>query len=200
MTTVVRAAAANGLRVAPQSSGHAAAPLGPRLGDTVLLKLHELVGVAVDVERRTARVVGGTLWRDVIAAAAPHGLTALHGSSPDVAVAGYALGGGLSFYGRRHGLAANSIRAIEIVTADGELRRCDATQDTDATDDPSTAAPSAHGDPGGDRSPAERVEEAVDEGETEVAESGAGVDGETEHWAKVALQRMLDLPGRSHKD
>ncbi|MFL6107765.1 MAG: quinolinate synthase NadA [Marmoricola sp.] len=26
------------------------------------------------------------------------------------------------------------------------------------------------------------------------------VDGETERWAKVALQRMLDLPGRSHKD
>ena len=26
------------------------------------------------------------------------------------------------------------------------------------------------------------------------------VDGETEKWAKVALQRMLDLPGKSHKD
>jgi quinolinate synthase len=26
------------------------------------------------------------------------------------------------------------------------------------------------------------------------------VDPETEHWAKVALQRMLDLPGKSHRD
>jgi quinolinate synthase len=26
------------------------------------------------------------------------------------------------------------------------------------------------------------------------------VDGETETWAKIALQRMLDLPGRSHRD
>lgn len=72
----------------------------------------------------------------------------------------------------------------------------DATQDTDATDDPSTAAPSAHGDPGGDRSPAERVEEAVDEGETEVAESGAGVDGEVEHSRPVDGHDPADaLPG-----
>ena len=58
-------------------------------------------------DARTARVVGGTLWQDVVAAAAPYGLAAMHGSAPDVAVAGYALGGGLSLYGRQHGLAAN---------------------------------------------------------------------------------------------
>jgi FAD/FMN-containing dehydrogenase len=120
---VVRAAAGSGLRVAPQSSGHAAGPLEGRLAETVLLRLSELTGVEVDAERRVARVVGGTLWRDVVAAAAPYGLTALHGSSPDVAVAGYVLGGGLSFYGREHGLATNSVNAIEVVTADGALVR-----------------------------------------------------------------------------
>jgi len=26
------------------------------------------------------------------------------------------------------------------------------------------------------------------------------VDPDTEHWAQVALQRMLDLPGKSHRD
>jgi quinolinate synthase len=26
------------------------------------------------------------------------------------------------------------------------------------------------------------------------------VDADTEHWAKIALQRMLDLPGKSHRD
>ena len=71
------------------------------------------------------------MWQDVIAASAPHGLTAPHGSAPDVAVAGYALNGGLSFYGRTHGLAANAIRAVEVVTADGSLVRADADQHAD---------------------------------------------------------------------
>lgn len=126
---VVVAAAAAGLRVAPQSTGHAAAPLAEQgLADVVLLRLHELTGVVVDADRRTARVLGGTLWRDVVAASAPLGLTALHGSAPDVAVAGYVLGGGLSFYARQHGLASSSVTAIEVVTGDGSLVRCSSTQ------------------------------------------------------------------------
>ena len=129
---VVRAARAAGLRVAPQSTGHGAGTLaGADLSDVVLVKLNELTGVTVDAESRTARVVGGTLWQDVVAEAAPHGLTALHGSAGDVAVAGYALSGGLSFYGRQHGLATSSIRAVELVTAAGELVRADAEQHAD---------------------------------------------------------------------
>lgn len=61
------------------------------------------------------------------AVVAPLGLAALAGSSPDVGVAGYTLGGGVSWLGRRHGLAANSVLAIEAVTADGALVRCDPT-------------------------------------------------------------------------
>jgi hypothetical protein len=95
------------------------------------LKLSELTGVTVDPERKVASVVGGTLWGDVVAAAAPHGLAALHGSAPDVAVAGYVLGGGLSFYARRHGLASNSVRAVDVVTADGSLVRADADTNAD---------------------------------------------------------------------
>ncbi|HEU5036253.1 MAG TPA: FAD-binding oxidoreductase [Nocardioides sp.] len=126
---VVRAAVGAGLRVAPQSSGHGAGPLGERaLDDVVLVRVHELTGVTVDPVARTARVLGGTLWQEVVTAAAAHGLTAMHGSSPDVSVAGYVLGGGLSFYGRRHGLAANSLRAVELVTADGSLVRASAEE------------------------------------------------------------------------
>jgi FAD/FMN-containing dehydrogenase/enamine deaminase RidA (YjgF/YER057c/UK114 family) len=129
---VVRAAAATGLRVAPQSTGHGAGALGEKdLTDVVIVRLSELTGVTVDPAARTARVIGGTQWQDVIAATAPHGLTAPHGSAPDVAVAGYALNGGLSFYGRRHGLAANSIRAVEVVRADGSHVRADADQHAD---------------------------------------------------------------------
>lgn len=121
---VVRVAAAARLRVAPQSTGHGAAPLGEqRLDDVVIVRLSELTGVSVDPEAGTARVVGGTLWQEVIAETSRYGLTALHGSAPDVAVAGYVLGGGLSFYGRRHGLAANDLRAVEVVTGNGNLVR-----------------------------------------------------------------------------
>src|SRR5919106_11163 len=54
-------------------------------------------------------------------AAAQHGLATLAGSSPDVGVVGYTLGGGLSWFGRKHGLAASHVHAIELVSADGRL-------------------------------------------------------------------------------
>ncbi len=124
---VVRAASAAGLRVAPQTTGHGASPLGEQgVAGAVLLRLSALTGVTVDPQARTARVLGGTTWDAVVQAAAAHGLTAPHGSAPDVGVVGYLLGGGLSFYGRRHGLAVNAVRAVEVVLPDGTLRRVDA--------------------------------------------------------------------------
>ncbi|WP_054813918.1 FAD-binding oxidoreductase [Nocardia arizonensis] len=132
VAAVVRAAAADGLRIAPQSTGHGAGPLADTtLTDVVLLRLSEFTGVTVDPAARTARVLGGTQWHQVVAAAAPHGLTAQHGSAPDVAVAGYLLSGGLSFYGRRHGVAANMLRAVEIVLGDGSLVRATAEEHPD---------------------------------------------------------------------
>ncbi|UUW91762.1 FAD-binding oxidoreductase [Pimelobacter simplex] len=129
---VVRAAAATGLRIAPQSTGHGAAALGEgSLEDVVLVRMSALTGVTIDPAAETARVLGGTLWRDVVGAAAQHGRAVLHGSAPDVAVAGFVLGGGLSFYGRRHGVAANAVTAIEVVTSDGALVRATPDQDRD---------------------------------------------------------------------
>ncbi len=132
VAAVVRAAAAAGLRLAPQSTGHNAGPLAEgSLDDVVLLRLSEMTGVSIDPDRLQARAIGGTLWRDVVTAAAEHGLAAMHGSSPDVAVAGYTLGGGLSWYARQHGLATHQVTAVEIVTADGELVRADAEHHPD---------------------------------------------------------------------
>ncbi|MFT3968720.1 MAG: FAD-binding oxidoreductase [Micropruina sp.] len=130
VVTAVRFAIAHGLRVAPQGTGHNAAPLG-HLGDTVLLRTDLMRGVAIDPERMIARVNAGVLWQQVVDAAAAHGLAALAGSSADVGVVGYTLGGGVSWLARSHGLAANSVTAIELVTADGELRRVDERCDSD---------------------------------------------------------------------
>ncbi|GLZ49745.1 FAD-linked oxidase [Actinomycetospora sp. NBRC 106375] len=126
----VRAAGEVGLRVAPQSTGHNANPLGP-LDDTVLLRTAGLGGVEIDVERRAARVGAGVVWGEVSDAAAEVGLAALAGSARDVGVVGYSLGGGVSWLARSHGLATNQILAVEIVTADGRLRRVDSDHDPD---------------------------------------------------------------------
>jgi FAD/FMN-containing dehydrogenase len=120
-------ARAEGLRVAAQATGHAAAAMGP-LDGTLLIKLEHLRTVAVDPERRIARAGGGAIWADVTAAAAEHGLAGLAGSSPDVGVAGYTLGGGMSWFARRYGFAANNVHAVELVTASGEVVRADADQ------------------------------------------------------------------------
>jgi hypothetical protein len=95
------------------------------LEHTVLLKTSALREVEIDVEGRRARAGAGVLWAEVTGPASAHGLAPLVGSSPDVGVVGYTLGGGRGWLGRRHGLAANSVIAIELVTADGRVVRTD---------------------------------------------------------------------------
>ena len=118
-------ARARRLRVAAQTTGHLAQTL-PDLAGTLLLRLelHD-AHVAVDPVARTARIKAGARWADVVEAVAPRGLAVMHGSSPSVGVIGYLFGGGLSFYGRAHGLAVNHVRAFEVVTAEGTRRRID---------------------------------------------------------------------------
>ena len=119
-----------GSAVAPQGTGHNAGPLGD-LSDTVLLRTSAMTGVQIDSAARTGRVDAGVLWLDVVEAAAAHGLAALHGSSPDVGVVGYSLGGGIGWYARQLGLQANSITAVELVTADGSTVRADPEHEPD---------------------------------------------------------------------
>jgi len=127
---VLCAATRSGLRVAAQSTGHAAAPMGP-LDDALLLKTSNLRQVEIDPDARIARAGGGAWWADVTSAAAEHGLAALAGSSPDVGVVGYTLGGGMSWLARRYGFAANHVRAVELVTAEGRQVRADADHHPD---------------------------------------------------------------------
>ena len=126
VAAVVRFARSEGYRVAPQATGHNATPL-ERLERTILLKTSRMRAVEIDPVGLVARVESGAIWEDVVQPASAVGLTALHGSSPDVGVAGYSLGGGIGWQVRSRGLATNSIRAVELVTADGELIRADAT-------------------------------------------------------------------------
>ncbi len=130
VAATVRFAAANDLKVAAQSTGHGAAPLAPLEG-TILLKTERMRGIEVDAEARTARLEAGVLSLELAEAAGEHGMCSLPGSSPDVGVAGYTLGGGLSWLGRRYGFACNRVAAIELVTAEGEPRTIDAESEPD---------------------------------------------------------------------
>ena len=120
----VRFAARHDLRVTAQGTGHGAVALEP-LEDTILIKTERMRGIDVDPQARTARVEAGALVLELSEAAQAHGLSSLPGSSPDVGVTGYTLGGGLSWLSRRYGFACNRVRAIELVTADGEPRTVD---------------------------------------------------------------------------
>jgi hypothetical protein len=130
VAAAVRLAGEAGQRIAAQGTGHGAATLGP-LGDTILVKTERLRGLSVDPVERIARAEAGVLSLELVRAAAQHGLAWLGGPSRDVGVVGYTLGGGLSFFGRKHGLAANSVRAIELVTADASVVRADRDHEPD---------------------------------------------------------------------
>jgi FAD/FMN-containing dehydrogenase len=124
VVAVVDFARERGLRVTAQGTGHNAAAYDT-LENTILVKTHEMREVEIDAEARVARVAAGTLWIEVTEPASAAGLAPLAGSSPDVGVVGYTLGGGSSWLGRKYGLSSNSVVAIEVVTADGELVRAD---------------------------------------------------------------------------
>jgi hypothetical protein len=125
VVAVVRFARENGLRVAPQGTGHNA---GPRVGtdESILLNLRRMRGVEIDFEGRSARVEAGALCADLTAPASELGLAALAGSSPDVGLVGYTLGGGLGWLARAFGMCCNSVLSFDVVTGDGEELHVDA--------------------------------------------------------------------------
>jgi len=118
-------ARAEGLNVNPQGTGHNAS-VRADLSGTILLRTDRMCEITVDPSTRTVRAEAGALWRDVTDALAPHGLVGLAGSSGDVGVVGYLLGGGYGWLARRYGLGCSSITAVDIVTGDGRFHRVDA--------------------------------------------------------------------------
>ncbi|WP_202878333.1 FAD-binding oxidoreductase [Kribbella jejuensis] len=122
----VRYAVDNDLRIAVQASGHG---VTEGIDGGVLIATGGFNGVTVDAERRTAWIEAGATWRDVVAATAPYGLAPLSGSYPGVGAIPYTLGGGLGLMARRYGYAADHVRRIEVVTADGVRRNAEEDPD-----------------------------------------------------------------------
>ncbi len=126
----IQFARSEGMRIAPQGTGHGSEPLEP-LDGAMLLRTSRMRRVGIDPAARTARAEAGAQWQDVTVPAGEHGLAALAGTSPNVGVTGYTLGGGIGWLARRYGLAASSVTAAEIVAPDGRLARADAGHEPD---------------------------------------------------------------------
>ncbi|WP_020498453.1 FAD-binding oxidoreductase [Sciscionella marina] len=113
-------ARAHGLSVAVQATGHG---LTSAAQDAVLISTRAMTGISIDPATRTARIGAGVTWRQVIEASAPHGLAPLSGSFPGVGAVSYTANGGIGLLARRYGFAADHVRAVELVTADGAALR-----------------------------------------------------------------------------
>ncbi|MGV9880890.1 FAD-binding oxidoreductase [Streptomyces sp. NPDC003006] len=119
VVAAVSYAAGHSLPVGVQATGHG---LPGASEGGVLISTRRMDSVRVDAEARTVTVGAGARWGQVVEAAAPHGLAPLNGSAPGVGAVSYTLGGGFGILAREFGYAADHVRSLDVVTADGTLR------------------------------------------------------------------------------
>jgi FAD/FMN-containing dehydrogenase len=128
IVTAVRFARAAGLGLALQGGAHG--NVLPADG-ALLIHTRQMRAVHVDVEKQTARIEAGAKWGEVLQQTQAVGLAPLLGSSPDVGVAGYTMGGGMGWLARKYGLALDSVLSFELVTAAGEKLRASQHENSD---------------------------------------------------------------------
>ena len=113
----IRFARENHLPLSVQATGHGTdAPIT----SGVLLSTKALDHVRIDPATRIATIGAGARWAPVVEEAAKHGLVPIAGSSTNVGVVGYLLGGGLGPLVRSHGVSSDYVVGYTLVTCDGE--------------------------------------------------------------------------------
>ncbi|TCC12257.1 FAD-binding oxidoreductase [Kribbella soli] len=126
----VRYAVAEGLEVAVRGGAHSMAGLSS-VDDGLMIDLSLLNQVSVDPEARRARAAGGAQLGDLDAATQEYGLAVPAGIVSHTGVGGLTLGGGMGLLTRLHGLSIDNLESVQIVTADGSLRRAAADENAD---------------------------------------------------------------------
>jgi FAD/FMN-containing dehydrogenase len=130
VAAAVRFATRGGLEISVRGGGHNVAGLAVA-DDAVMIDLAEMKGIHVDPDARTVRAEGGVTWAELNAATGEHGLAVTGGAISTTGIAGLTLGGGLGWLMPKFGLAADNVLAIELVTADGEVREVTSATDPD---------------------------------------------------------------------
>ena len=126
----IRFARAEGLEISVRGGGHNVA--GRAVSDGgLMIDLAEMKGIHVDPATRTVRAQGGVVWSEFNRETAVHGLAVTGGAISTTGIAGLTLGGGLGWLMGIHGLAADNVRSIELVTASGEVLNVTAESEPD---------------------------------------------------------------------
>ena len=119
-----------GLRVAIRCGGHNGGGLGS-VDDGLVIDLSAMNEVSVDPAARMARVQGGVLLKDLLAATHEHGLSIPVGIIGTTGVGGLTLGGGIGHLTRGYGLSIDNLVAATVVLADGSVVQTDAEREAD---------------------------------------------------------------------
>jgi FAD/FMN-containing dehydrogenase len=123
-------ARAHSLLVAVKCGGHSAS--GQSTCDRGMqIDLSGFRGVRIDPRAKRVWVAGGTLLGQVDHEAMAHGLVTPLGTVSHTGVGGLTLGGGFGRLARRFGLAIDNLEAVDIVTADGQLRHASTEENQD---------------------------------------------------------------------
>ncbi|HVB64502.1 MAG TPA: FAD-binding oxidoreductase, partial [Nitrolancea sp.] len=126
----VELARTNDLPLTVRSGGHSIS--GQSVADgSVVVDLSGMKAISVDPEQRTVWAQPGATTGDMCAAVQPHGLALSTGDTASVGLGGLTTGGGIGFLVRKHGLTIDSLRSVEVVTADGRLIVASANQHED---------------------------------------------------------------------
>ena len=130
----VRAAARfarqTGLPVAVRSGGHSFPGLSV-CDDGIVIDLSPMKGIRVDPEAGTARVQAGALLSDLDRETQEFGLAVPAGVVSHTGVAGLTLGGGIGWLMRKHGLTIDQLLAVDLITADGQFVKANATENAE---------------------------------------------------------------------
>jgi len=127
---VIALARETGCELAVRGGGHSIVSHGVCDGG-IVLDLSALRSLEIDVERRSARAGAGITAGEFTHAAAAHGLATGFGDAPSVCATGITLAGGVGFLHRKYGMTIDNLLAAELVTADGQVLRADATSHPD---------------------------------------------------------------------
>ena len=120
----------HGLLVAVRGGGHSAPGYGTNNGG-IVIDLSPMKAISIDQTSRIARAEGGVLWRELDEATQAHGLATTGGTVSNTGIAGLTLGGGLGWLMGKHGASVDNLISADVITADGDLRRANATENSD---------------------------------------------------------------------